>query len=435
LFNFEKYTEKKEKKMRLKNGYFLISTLALFLFSVTAEALPVFNSATNHFYEYFETKLSFEDAMADANSRNFAGLEGHLVTINSHDENIWVSNMGFTMLHDDLHGIWLGAVQEPNSSSPGSGWTWVTGEPWNFTNWFPGEPNDRDGTENNTENNLVFEHEYTTSTGWKWNDHDGLGLRSYIVEYEPAAPSEEDCLVATNSIRLSDRAQVLESNIAAGNSFEMGTCSLVEGDVTVRGNAFLRDQPWCETTIEGDLTLAGTLNSQTNSYTLGGTLTENASIPLITVDSTSVAYGGSDVRQCNTTLLPGSYNDVEIYGNCTIQLSSGTYNVKSFRLHADAKLEVYANSGPVVIYADNEFTYGDRVQLVNNLDPENLIVYTNQNYQVQIGSNSSFIGHLFAPHTRVSVFSNVEYNGCIYAGDITLENNAVFTGSYPVSLP
>ena len=45
---------------------------------------------------------------------------------------------------------WLGGFQDltsPNYSEPSGGWTWVTGEPWSYTNWFPGEPNNTGGGE------------------------------------------------------------------------------------------------------------------------------------------------------------------------------------------------------------------------------------------------------------------------------------------------
>ena len=27
----------------------------------------------------------------------------------------------------------------------GAAWSWITGEPWSHTNWFPGEPHDNSG--------------------------------------------------------------------------------------------------------------------------------------------------------------------------------------------------------------------------------------------------------------------------------------------------
>ncbi len=48
----------------------------------------------------------------------------------------------FYLLDGELQGMWYGGFQPPGVTPPNSGWEWVTGEPWDYTNWAPGEPND-----------------------------------------------------------------------------------------------------------------------------------------------------------------------------------------------------------------------------------------------------------------------------------------------------
>ena len=76
--------------------------------------------------------------------RNFAAAQtfavqagGHLVTLTSEGENGFVSAMA-------TGEFLLGGFQDLSSqgySEPSGGWKWVTGEPWQFTRWRAGEPN------------------------------------------------------------------------------------------------------------------------------------------------------------------------------------------------------------------------------------------------------------------------------------------------------
>lgn len=82
---------------------------------------------------------------------------GYLATITSAAENafvyslassnssFWTPGRGETNL-----GPWLGGFQPDGSPEPDGNWQWVTGEPFVYTNWDPGEPNNHfhDGYEN-----------------------------------------------------------------------------------------------------------------------------------------------------------------------------------------------------------------------------------------------------------------------------------------------
>ena len=59
---------------------------------------------------------------------------------------------------------------------------WITGEPWEFTNWAPDEPNNSfDGTEGS----VLFDHGILPDTGKAWNDGRGFTTVSgYVIEYE-----------------------------------------------------------------------------------------------------------------------------------------------------------------------------------------------------------------------------------------------------------
>ncbi|XOV70665.1 MAG: immunoglobulin domain-containing protein [Verrucomicrobiota bacterium] len=114
-------------------------------------------------YEYITGPYSWLDAFELAESRNL-----HLATITSdREQSLIISNFKDAVLHaqntisPDAGYVWLGGT---DIFSEGR-WEWVTGEPFEYFNWFSGEPN-----------NAVFGEEYIlmyagSGDEWKWNDY------------------------------------------------------------------------------------------------------------------------------------------------------------------------------------------------------------------------------------------------------------------------
>jgi hypothetical protein len=96
---------------------------------------PVSEGGNGHWYAYLPVVLTWDQARAAATHFEHGGVAGHLATITSQEENDFVfeslllpySWWGRTGLY------WLGAHDD-------SLWTWVTGEPFVYTNWGYGEP-------------------------------------------------------------------------------------------------------------------------------------------------------------------------------------------------------------------------------------------------------------------------------------------------------
>ncbi len=77
-------------------------------------------------------------------------------------------------------------MQPDGSLEPVGGWSWITGEPFAYTNWEPGEPNNDFQGEN--ENRIEI---YAQPSG-TWNDlaSDGpLFPVGYLIEYPPSVTS------------------------------------------------------------------------------------------------------------------------------------------------------------------------------------------------------------------------------------------------------
>jgi hypothetical protein len=163
-------------------------------------AQPVVDPDSCHAYGAVAGNMSWEDARAAAGAMSFRGVPGHLATVTSQHETDFL--LGTFGARDSYA---LGGVQS-GGPEPAGGWTWITGEPWGYTNWAPGEPN----------NALIHGEEedrlcWRTGTAPKWNDvaadinAPDYHMLGFFVEYDLA------CCVAdwnhdgvTNSTDVSD---------------------------------------------------------------------------------------------------------------------------------------------------------------------------------------------------------------------------------------
>ena len=99
---------------------------------------PTSAGGNGHYYlpVHATTPVSWEDAFTNAEA-----LGGYLATITSAEENAFV----FGLINSPEYwfgelGPLLGGYQPPGSPEPAGGWTWVSGEPWDYTNWAGGQP-------------------------------------------------------------------------------------------------------------------------------------------------------------------------------------------------------------------------------------------------------------------------------------------------------
>ncbi|MBR5619800.1 MAG: leucine-rich repeat protein, partial [Clostridia bacterium] len=121
-------------------------------------------------YEYYDQSLSWTSA------NNLAQQQGgHLVTITSQAEQAFVHSLQPTSTPKSDLCTWIGATCDNSASDV---YHWVTGEPWEYTNWQSGEPNGRNGGE-------YYAHMYKSGL---WNDCPNNPGSSYqigfIIEYE-----------------------------------------------------------------------------------------------------------------------------------------------------------------------------------------------------------------------------------------------------------
>ena len=120
-------------------------------------------SCTESTFQIISGSFTWDEAKSDAEARG-----GHLATFTSQEE--WdemLMQIGTTIDEDNW---WLGATDEETEGL----WKWVTGELWEFTCWYPGEPNNY-----NDEDYLV-----TWVSNSEWNDADVDATNGYILEVD-----------------------------------------------------------------------------------------------------------------------------------------------------------------------------------------------------------------------------------------------------------
>jgi hypothetical protein len=148
-------------------------------FTIAQRQPVLFADNGNHYLALRSPGIGWNEAQALAQSIVHQGVAGHLATLTTQAENDFVySALG------SVHWYWVGGYQDrnaPDYSEPAGGWRWVTGEPWGYTNWLPGEPNNTGahGDEDFLEllDNLTY--------GKTWNDvHPLEHSQGLVIEWE-----------------------------------------------------------------------------------------------------------------------------------------------------------------------------------------------------------------------------------------------------------
>jgi hypothetical protein len=144
----------------------------------------VSSGGNGHWYEVISMDANWDQAKVSAETNSYLGVDGHLATITTSEENIFVA----TLLGTNTKHLWIGEMQPDGSPEPDGNWQWITGEPWSYLNWWTGEPSN---SYSEGENALLMWGQitgYPNKVG-TWNDerHTTIvtGDMGYIVEYVP----------------------------------------------------------------------------------------------------------------------------------------------------------------------------------------------------------------------------------------------------------
>ena len=137
------------------------------------------DGGNGHYYEVMGNWVTPETAAALAAASSYQGIDGHLVTITSDDEQAFID-----ALNAYNWAYWLGASDAGEEGV----WRWIAGPEEGqllsatYANWQPGEPN-------NGENTWQSDQDYAAGNMYSttlWNDWGANSYAAYIVEYSTA---------------------------------------------------------------------------------------------------------------------------------------------------------------------------------------------------------------------------------------------------------
>lgn len=129
----------------------------------TARQWRIEDGGNGNWYARIDTGVLWPQAKLAAER-----LGGHLATPTTEAENAFVGALSMDGYFNVKH---LGGLKIGNK------WQWITGEPWSFSNWYPGEPNNNGGIE------IYLATWVTPGT---WNDIYLEYAAGYLVEWELA---------------------------------------------------------------------------------------------------------------------------------------------------------------------------------------------------------------------------------------------------------
>lgn len=176
---------------------------------------PIFNPLNGHWYQAFPGVLSWDKADHAARSRG-----GTLATITTAGEQAFIASH----FPDACNaGYWLGGRQKPGQSDPAAGWSWVTGETWDYTHWLPGAEPGQPKTQGPDEDRLALHGYMDTNPEGYWNDTQRWDAPGFLCEWERATTPEGTAFVGRlplppglkfQSASSSNLALVKDSNIS-----------------------------------------------------------------------------------------------------------------------------------------------------------------------------------------------------------------------------
>jgi uncharacterized protein (TIGR02145 family) len=314
-----------------------------------------FNYFNGHYYEYVSTGLTWTAAKAEAEAKNYYGLQGYLVTISSEAENSYINTLiaanswiGASDNYSQINAA-VGYSKYGSASASEGKWHWVTGpekgiqirtgnantasqsgspvagvyQNWNATtNFSNNEPNDVWGSSPGEED---YGHMYTGSG--KWNDFPNRSQTS-IVEYGGMAGDN-----VTSNISFTRDIIILGSPIGSVTGASTVCSGTNSTTLTYNGSGTI--QRW-EYSVD-NFSTPGIIDTNSSSNTISvdnltisryyravittsGCSNISSSTALINVASTS----SGTITSANSSICTG--------GNATLTLNGNSGNILKWQL-------------------------------------------------------------------------------------------------------
>lgn len=302
------------------------------------------NSAekNGHRYQVFDESMSWTDAKVYCEN-----LGGHLVTINSEEEQKFIEDSLLTIGTKKTYFIGLSRATSKES------WSWVTNEPFDYSNWDYGEPNSTNenyvhmyagtgnyGTWNNTLNYVNGNSNYSTANAGficEWENKDSpVEIMKSIKDYALFSAS------ASQNLNFYGWKSNINGNIYSGASFNYGGSELyVTGKIDTVGT--ITANGWKTEIAERNENI-----SPIDVLDLDKVIHDNAQpyeyyeqSPAYVKDKNVIS---SSIKVAGDVVISGT----DFEGDCYIIAEGNiTYNVNSF--NTNGRVFLYSRNGNITI--------------------------------------------------------------------------------------
>ena len=211
---FALFSRKKKRSVFRKGTFFTIFLMwTIWRSGQPVEAYPIQWAEQGNYYDFIYSDQDWWSAKDAAEQVSFLGISGHLVTITSDAENMFL-NMSFNTNQANSFA-WAGGYEPADDGN----WFWAVGpeqgSAFSYANWGGIEPNDDKDQEDYLMVNLGTEFrgihlgEWADASPWPSTDDPVIG---YLVEFDTCPPALEIIVAKTIEIGGTTVASATPSN-------------------------------------------------------------------------------------------------------------------------------------------------------------------------------------------------------------------------------
>ena len=212
-------------------------------------ATTVLSSLSSH-YVVLPGQMSWLEAEAAA-----VAMGGHLVAINSEAENLLVQDLIRSTFGYDA-GAWIGI----NDIDQEGTFVWSNGDPVDYTNWMPGEPNNSGGAQDFGWINFRWN---SSDPAGLWDDHFGgrpSGVQGAVIEFNsPSFTVSHQYLDDNPTDTASDVHTITVTAVDNDGGTGSAAVQVQVNNVAPTITSFTTDSPFCGGADENE-TVTATLN-------------------------------------------------------------------------------------------------------------------------------------------------------------------------------
>jgi len=150
----------------------LLCLVGLFAFAASHTCPPLWTMGTHGCYRYMSQPKNWQEARNHCMSFTACGGSGigDLAVITNQPANDFIKLLREgSVLQPPAPSVWLGGTDAMQENR----WQWSNGQPWQYANWAPGQPNNQGGAENC----VRFPAERSVD---QWDDFDCMTQLPYI---------------------------------------------------------------------------------------------------------------------------------------------------------------------------------------------------------------------------------------------------------------